>query len=192
MLDYATTLHPELKPGVDYRISNPQQFREWRRLLQPICRTIALTAIEGADEWWFAGDEAPKNHHSVYSTAATCVKNGVVQNVVTNFSVVKDGLAVTEGQTIVDHLKVTHNGGMQVKMWKCKGGIGDNAPNAQAANRYAIEQGIKQMKEDPSWLTLDTNQQETCLKMVAMRCANHGTHKVCEASTQFETKLPGY
>jgi hypothetical protein len=79
--------------------------------------------------------------------------------------------------------------GMEVKMWKCRGGIGDNAPNAQAALDYAIETGIAEMKADDPWKEFTPEQKQASLQFEIMRCANHGNHKVAEASVRFETKV---
>jgi hypothetical protein len=75
MMDYGTTLHPSLTPGEHYRIPPAAQFRRWRRLLHPVCVWLAVTAVQEADEWFFAGDESPKKGHSVFGTAVTCVKD---------------------------------------------------------------------------------------------------------------------
>jgi hypothetical protein len=159
-----------------------------------------VTAVQEADEWFFAGDESPKKGHAVFGTAVTCVKDGKVQNVPLNFSVVRDGQAATEGQRIVDDLttwdsssRVEASGGISggkgANFFKCKGGISDNAAAAVAAQEYAIKVGVANMKADALWQEMDPAQRKAAVDIKITRCANHGTHKVCEASVKNETEL---
>ena len=74
------------------------------------------------------------------------VKDGKRQNVALGYSIVPNGLAETEGQRIIDDLAVEFNGGKQVSMTKCGGGISDNAPASTAATAHAIKLGVASMK----------------------------------------------
>ena len=41
MVDYGTSVYPQLTSGVDYRVPSASQFRKWRRLLLPIYMQMA-------------------------------------------------------------------------------------------------------------------------------------------------------
>jgi hypothetical protein len=180
MMDYGTTLHPDLQPGEDYRVPSASQFRIWRRLLQPICRYIALAAVEDSDFWFYLGDESPKNGHSVFGTAYRVAKDGRTFNVAGNFSVIKDGRAETEGQQIVDDLTLSLDGG-KTSLKKVTtlpvGGCTDNAPTAIAGQEYANKEVVAQAKQQEAWGKLTKGQQSVVTDIKATRCANHGVHK---------------
>jgi hypothetical protein len=136
-------------------------------------------------------DESPKNGHAVYAygTSATCVEDGKRQNVALGYIIVPNGLAETEGQRITDDLKVEFNGGKQVSMIKCGGGISDNAPTATAATAHAIKLDVASMKASSrEWEEMSPAQQRVTVDMQVMRCANH---KVCEASVKNEERDDG-
>jgi hypothetical protein len=192
MMDYGTSLHPNLKPGEDYRVPSASQFRVWRRLLQPMCRYIALAAVEDSDFWFYLGDESPKDGHSVFGTSYRVVKDGRAYNVAGNFSVIANGLCETEGQQIVNDLTLSLDGG-KTALKKVTtlpvGGCTDNAPTAIAGQEYANKLMIANMKEQEAWGKLTPEQQSVVTDIKITRCANHGTHKVCEASVKNETKV---
>jgi hypothetical protein len=180
MMDYGTTLHRDLQPGEDYRVPSASQFRIWRRLLQPICRYIALAAVEDSDFWFYLGDESPKNGHSVFGTAYRVVKDDRAYNVAGNFSVIKDGRAETEGQQIVDDLTLSLDGG-KTSLKKVTtlpvGGCTDSAPTAIAGQEYANKVMVAQAKQQEAWGKLTKGQQSVVTDIKVTRCANHGVHK---------------
>ena len=194
-MDYGTTLHRDLQPGEDYRVPSASQLRIWRRLLQPICRYIALAAVEDSDFWFYLGDESPKNGHSVFGTAYRVVKDDRAYNVAGNFSVIKDGRAETEGQQIVDDLTLSLDGG-KTSLKKVTtlpvGGCTDSAPTAIAGQEYANKVVVDGSAGEAAGGVGEVDERAAVggdgYKSNTLRKPRR-SQKVCEASVKNETSV---
>ena len=65
-------VYADKKEGTDYRVPPARMFRDWRRMLHPICKWISLRALTQAEfkQWWVDREKGRAADKAVVDTAA--------------------------------------------------------------------------------------------------------------------------
>ena len=70
-------LHPDLTEDEDYRVPSLYILKRWRRLLEPLCHFIALSALDRANIIHLLSDATTKRHVGVFHINAKIEVKGV-------------------------------------------------------------------------------------------------------------------
>jgi hypothetical protein len=146
---FMNRIYPKLKEGTDYRVPGTTMLKRWRRLLEPVCHFISLSALDKADIIHLLSDACTKRHVGVfYVDARTEVKTegGVdVQNLPLKFKVTRDGTGACEAEAAFDAFDTKFAGlkamlgDPEDRFLRVVSSSSDNAPNAKLVSTILKE-----------------------------------------------------
>ena len=192
-------VYADKKEGTDYRVPPARMFRNWRRMLHPICKWISLRALTQAKQWHILHDGSTKNHTSIlHVTARVEYFNGRVQDMPLDFLVPLNGDADTQAKAMIEALHSDVHKGHHAMLGNCVSAHADNAGGAKAESAHAevmkeiMEMVPKLEAQQEVWDKLGPEEKGLMRKFHKRHCTGHQLQLISDAPHKEEGGMLEY
>ena len=172
-------LHPDIEEGDEagqYRIPSLTQLRKWRRILKPLCRAVALRALQRRDvtEFYLTHDATGKCNTSTMGASVRLVAaDGKHQDMPLDMALPVNSEAKSEAASVVGMLKPDFQlptiKVAAAPLKKMAGLVSDKAPTAKVMSDELVDHKAVTVRAEDGFDDLSEAEQEAI--WCAARCS---------------------